>query len=83
MKITQSNIIGMHVVLNDNPDAQVYQVLAKHESLPVYAVAYFTAKGVTPSYWIDIRVMQPATPKQIAEYEKQVDRIFAGENFVS
>jgi len=83
MKITQSNIIGMHVVLNDKPDAQVYQVLAKHESLPVYAVAYLTANGQTPSYWIDIRVMTPATPTQIAEYNRDIDRIYAGENFAA
>ena len=73
----------MHVVLNDNPDAQVYEVLAKHESLPAYALAYFTPRGLTQSTWIDIRAMQPATPEQIAKYEKEVDRIFAGENFAA
>ena len=83
MKITNSNIIGMYVVLNDKPNAQVYKVIDKHESLPVYAVAYFTANGMTPSYWIDIRAMQPATSEQIAEYNRTVERIFAGENFVS
>jgi len=83
MKITQSNIIGMHVVLNDNPDAQVYKILAKHEILPVYAVAYQTANGQTPSYWIDIRVMTPATPTQIAKYNRDIDRIYAGEDFAA
>ena len=83
MKITKSNIIGMYVVLNDKPNAQVYKIIDKHESLPVYAVAYFSANGMTPSYWIDIRAMTPATPTQIAEYEKQVDRIFSGENFAA
>jgi len=83
MKITQSNIIGMHVVLNDKPDAQVYKIIDKHESLPVYAVAYFTANGMTPSYWIDINAMTPATPTQVAEYNRQIDRIYAGENFAA
>ena len=83
MKITKSNIIGMYVVLNDNPDAQVYKICAKHELLPVYAVAYLTANGQTPSYWIDIRVMQPATPSQIAKYERDIDRIYSGENFAA
>lgn len=83
MKITNSNIIGMYVVLNDNPNAQVYKIIDKHESLPVYAIAYFTASGMTPSSWIDIRAMQPATPEQIAKYNRTIDRIYAGEDFVS
>lgn len=83
MKITQSNIIGMHVVLTHADNAQVYKIIDKHPSLPVYAIAYETARGTTSSNWIDIRAMTPATPTQIAEYNRDLDRILAGEDFAA
>jgi hypothetical protein len=72
MKMTQSNIIGMHVVLNDNDNAQVYKIIDKHPSMPLYAIAYDTPRGTTSSNWIDIRAMTPATPTQIARYNREL-----------
>lgn len=74
MKITQSNIIGLHVVLNDLATAQVYQVTDKHPSMPIYKLAYETPSGrvSASNNWIDIRAMTPATPEQIAEYNREL-----------
>jgi hypothetical protein len=83
MKMTKSNIVGMHVVLNDKPNAQVYKIIDKDESMRMYAIAYVTTNGMTPKYWIDISALTPATPEQISQYTSDEYRIYAGENFAA